>query len=305
MTSLLDRVLITGGTGQVGRALQGVLPQEVFAPSRAVLNLSTISDQLHVLDSFRPTCVINSGAFTAVDAAEDLSSQNIAINEHAVGVLARWCAKNSVPLLHISTDYVFNGLGDEPWTETSPIDPQNAYGLAKSRGEKEMLCSGCVGWIIRTSWVYDHLGKNFFTTMLRLFAIKNQISVVSDQVGSPTYAPDLAGALVSLLSQASGALKPRDIQIYHVTGTGATTWFEFARQIYRGWVDRMVPSKHLEILPILSQDYPTPARRPLNSRMDMGKLIRDFNIVMPEWQDGLRRCFEEQGKVDKWEATQV
>lgn len=275
-------ILIFGKNGQLGRGLASELGAEAVAFDSSEINLTQVdfTDKLSVLlQQHEFTTIINAAAYTAVDKAESEKALAMRINGHAVGELAVWCKKHDVKLVHYSTDYVFDGSGSAAFNEDSPTNPLSIYGKSKLLGEQLIAVSGAEHLIFRTSWVYDECGKNFFTTMLRLFAEREEISVVNDQIGAPTYAKDLAQATIAAL-EGNG--------IYHLTGSGETSWHGFASAILA-----LTPeAKCKRIIPITSAQYPTPAKRPLNSRLDCSKAKKTFSLALPDWQDGLKQCYE-------------
>ncbi|MEN9724101.1 MAG: hypothetical protein RJB38_2087 [Pseudomonadota bacterium] len=298
MNAAFDRVLVTGVTGQVGRALVEQLGvHRCIAASRAVLPLDFPEALESRLDYFRPRAIINAGAYTAVDLAESPEEAIFvqAINEQSPERLARWCARNRVPLVHFSTDYVFDGSGTEARHEACPTAPLNEYGKSKLAGEQAILESGCFALIFRTSWVYDHQGKNFFRTMLRLGSEKEELKVVSDQIGAPTFAPQLAHAAISALERAleqqeSSGQFPTGI--YHLCHSGETSWWGFAQEIFEQAQRRAVELKVQRLLKVATTEYPSAARRPLNSRLDCQKVKEVLQISLPDWRVGLDECFD-------------
>lgn len=298
MNSAFDRVLVTGVTGQVGRALVEQLGvHRCVAASRAVLPLDFPETIPHRLDYFRPRAIINAGAYTAVDKAESPDEAIFvkAINEESPAGLAQWCARNRVPLVHFSTDYVFDGSGSAPRTEKSTTGPLNEYGRTKLAGEEAILASGCRALIFRTSWVYDHQGKNFFRTMLKLGAEREQLRVVGDQIGAPTFAPQLAHAAILALENAL-EIEEKTGQfptgVYHLCHSGDTSWHGFAQEIFEGARERGVALRVGQVDCIETRDYPTPARRPLNSRLDCSKADQVLGVRLPDWHFGLEECLD-------------
>jgi dTDP-4-dehydrorhamnose reductase len=230
--------------------------------------------------------VINAAAYTAVDKAESERDLAFVVNGEAPGAMARACAARGIPLVHVSTDYVFNGTGARPWREDDPVAPVNAYGASKLAGERAIAASGARAAILRTSWVFSAHGANFVKTMLRL-SDRPQLKVVDDQFGRPTFAGDLAEAALTV-----GARLARDGEaetgVFHFAGDGAVSWCDFARAIFaeRGGAGP-------QVLAIPTRDYPTPAARPANSVLDCSRLERTFGIVPRSWRDGLRETLAE------------
>jgi len=228
--------------------------------------------------------VINAAAYTAVDRAEEEEALALAINAAAPGAMAGACAHLDVPFLHVSTDYVFDGTGQRPWQETDPVAPQNAYGRTKLAGEEAVRASGARHILLRTAWVFSAHGANFVKTMLRLSETREALNVVEDQIGGPTPAADIAATLLSLADPMRDGAKGGT---YHYAGEPHTSWAGFAREIFQQ------AGRDVTVTGIPSSDYPTPARRPLNSRLDCAKLATDFGITAPDWQDGLSRVLKE------------
>ena len=287
------KILIIGGTGQVARALGSVFGANAIISGRRDFDLSKPELLEKKLDELKPTLVLNAAAYTQVDKAESESDLAFLVNAEAPKVIADWCAKNQAILIHYSTDYVYPGNGSKPWREDDVIGPLNVYGASKAKGDRYISDSGCQHLIFRTSWVYDSHGKNFLNTILRLGQEKETLKIVSDQIGAPTFAGDLALATVKAYQSAIRAAKfPSGI--YHLCNEGETSWYEFANTIVSGAQNLGFKLKLKEILPIPSEEYPTPAKRPKNSRLEMTKLKNTFNITMPSWQDALKRCLKEK-----------
>ena len=296
----MQRILITGIGGQVGAALiQQVqafygVDDLVKAVDRQQFDLTDADGMLALWDDFLQTIIINPAAYTAVDLAESEQDLATAINAHAPAVLADWAKQHDALLLHYSTDYVFNGQKTAAYQEDDPTDPQNVYGQSKLDGERAIVASGCRHLIFRTSWVYSAHGKNFVKTILRLAAEREQLSIVADQQGAPTAADVIAGVSLAVLrqyGQMSCEQQQRVHGIYHLTGAGATTWHAFAQYI----VQQAQPYQTLRcsaenILPIPSSAYPTPAQRPLNSRLTCDRLQQDWQVQLPNWQTALEQC---------------
>jgi dTDP-4-dehydrorhamnose reductase len=298
MPAALDRVLVTGVTGQLGRAVVELLgAHRCIAASRSVLPLDFPEVLATRLDYLRPTAIINCAAYTQVDKAEDPAEALFvrATNEESPRALAHWCAARGVPFVHFSTDYVFDGSGSSARDEDADVAPLNVYGRTKLEGERAVTEAGGRFLTLRTSWVYDSHGDNFFGTMLRLGAEREQLKVVADQVGAPTYAPHLAMAAIDALEraveiEAGGAKFPSGV--YHLCGGGETSWHGFASKIFEGARTRGAKLSVREVLPIASSEYPTPARRPLNSRLDCSRAHRVLGVKLPQWEHGLDECLD-------------
>ncbi|CAK0775160.1 dTDP-4-dehydrorhamnose reductase [Gammaproteobacteria bacterium] len=286
-------LLVLGSSGQVGKALVRKLGPHALALSRQELNLAELSTLPALLDAIQPCVVLNAAAYTQVDRAEQEEALALTINGDAPGILARWCAARDVPFIHYSTDYVYSGEGIIPWVEDSPVAPLNVYGRSKLAGDLAVAAAGGKWLIFRTSWVYDAQGKNFLNTMVRLGEEREILRVISDQHGAPTYAPDLAEATLMIMEQAL-AMPRFPSGIYHLCNSGETTWHEFATAILEAISQRGVKLKTRMIEAITTADYPTPARRPLNSRLNSKKIYKTFNVELPDWRAGLARCLQER-----------
>jgi len=232
--------------------------------------------------------IVNPAAYTAVDRAEDERDIAFLVNTEAPRALARWAAERAVPLVHFSTDYVFDGSGIIPRSETDPANPLSAYGASKLAGEAAIQDVGGAHLIIRTSWVYSPQGSNFLRTIMRLAKEREELRIVEDQVGAPTSAATIADGVAALLDRPEGvkAVCARAGGLIHLTASGTTSWHGFATAIVEGLQARRVPVTVRRILPIASADYPTRAKRPLNSRLDLSRL-NALGIVPPHWRDGL------------------
>ena len=289
----LGRIAILGAQGQVGRAALNILGTESsIALSRNQADLCRVSLLLEALEKYNPDAVFNAAAYTQVDLAEKEAELARNINSEAPAALARWCAKRDIPFVHFSTDYVFSGEGTTPWREEDRIAPLSIYGQTKAEGEKAIQEAGGRFLIFRTSWVYDAHGKNFLNTMLKLGKDRETLKIVNDQYGAPTFAPDLAGGALEALTQ-SLEMSSFPSGIYHLCNEGETTWYQFAQAIFDLAKERGIPLKIQELIPIPSSEYPTPARRPQNSRLSTEKFYTTFGFRLPSWQNGLEMCIRE------------
>jgi dTDP-4-dehydrorhamnose reductase len=288
------RILLTGASGQVGGALRQPLGRigEVLTPDRKILDLSHPLSLPPALDELSPDLIINPAAYTAVDLAEDERELAYRVNAEAPGIIARWASKREVPMVHFSTDYVFNGSGDRPWCEDDVTDPLSTYGASKLAGEAGIRDAAGSHLIIRTSWVFASRGRNFLTTISRLALERPALRVVADQIGAPTSARSIAQALISIIS--NGASEGPDINLVkrrfaeldgllHLSNSGETSWYGFAEAIVDGVRSRGNQLAVTDIEPIGSKDFPTKARRPLNSRLDRTRLETIAGIQMPHW----------------------
>jgi dTDP-4-dehydrorhamnose reductase len=285
------RILLTGITGQVGGALQAPLSRlaTVLAADRKRLNLSEPETIPWALDRLRPDMIVNPAAYTAVDLAEDERELAYRVNAEAPAAIAEWAAQNGVPLVHFSSDYVFDGSGEAPWGEDDMPAPLSVYGASKFEGERAVMRSGCRHLIVRTSWVYAAEGRNFLRTIARLAAERKELRIVADQFGAPTSARTVAQAVLKMLRRelsGEGALD-RDGPVVHVTASGYTSWHGFAEAIVTGLRARGERLQVEQVIPIETSEYPTRATRPQNSRMDISRLNACFGIAMPSWRRAL------------------
>ena len=280
------KVLITGATGQVGRALLRCSPAtgvEVMALGRADLDLTDANAIAQTIAGLRPAAVINAAAYTTVDRAETERDLAYAVNSDAVGALARACAEQGARLVHVSTDFVFDGALGRPYLPDDVPNPLGVYGASKLEGERHVAAQGKLDWrIVRTAWVYSADGQNFMLTMLRLFRERDVVRVVADQVGTPTSAASLAQFLwrVALENGASG--------IWHFTDAGVASWYDFAVAIYEEAQALGLVGRRVDVLPITAQEYPTPARRPAYSVMEKRATIERFGLHPVHWRVRLR-----------------
>ncbi len=285
-------ILVIGANGQIGRALAEALRgREAIFWGREEVDLSHCDALNHLLTITPCSAIINAAAYTAVDKAEEEPELAEKVNAYAPQVMAAYCAANNIPFLHYSTDYVFDGSGEKPRTEDGVVAPLSVYGKTKLLGE-EMIEEQCgFHLIFRTSWVYDAYGNNFVNTMLRLGAEREELRVVADQIGAPSYAPHLATATLEALDKAI-AMRDFPTGTYHMCNAGETSWHGFAEAIFDEARAVGMELKVREVHPIPTSDYPTPATRPLNSRLDCGKLQKTFGITLPDWREGLKECMK-------------
>lgn len=293
------KILLFGKNGQVGWELQRSLTPlgELIALNSASQefcgNLTDLPGIKQTIRKIAPDIIVNAAAYTAVDKAESEPELAHTINARAPGVLAQEAKQLSAWLVHYSTDYVFDGHGDQPFLETDVTEPLNVYGKTKLEGEKNIQNSGCLHLIFRTSWVYAAYGNNFIKTMLRLAQQRDKLTVVDDQIGSPTGAELIADitAYTLLLAQ----YKPDVSGLYHLTANGSTSWYEFAQFILEGAEQANLPLKtqSTSLQPITSSNFPSAAKRPLNSRLNTRKLVQTFDLRLPEWQTGVKRTLIE------------
>lgn len=277
-------ILVFGRSGQVARELAALAPDARFL-GRAEADLSDPSACVAQITALRPAMVINAAAYTAVDKAEEEEALATVVNGEAPGAMARACADLGIPFLHISTDYVFDGQGDQPRRVDDPVAPLNAYGRSKRAGELAVAESGAHYAVLRTSWVFSTHGNNFVKTMLRLSDTRDQLTVVGDQIGGPTPARAIAAVLLSMAVQMQTGRPSQGI--YHFAGQPATSWAGFAREVFRQ------AGRATEVSDIPTSDYPTPAARPLNSRLDCADIETDFGIKAPDWTQGLAEVLKD------------
>lgn len=287
------KILVLGAKGQVGWELQRALAPlgELIAWDRAQADLSQPEALMQRVAQLAPQAVVNAAAYTAVDQAEREAPLATTVNAEAPTRLARWAHQAGVPLVQYSSDYVFDGSGSQPRDESAPTGPLSVYGRSKLEGENGIRASGCTHLILRTSWVYAARGGNFAKTMLRLAAEREQLRVVADQVGAPTGAELLADVTAHALRQLLA--QPQLSGCYHVCAAGETNWAAYARFVIDGARARGQLLKCQSVDGIASSDYPTPARRPLNSRLDCRRFESTFGLRLPPWQHGVARLLEE------------
>jgi len=285
------RILLTGGSGQVGWELQRTLAclGEVGAPNRAALDLTQVDSIRQAVRDWRPDVIVNPAAHTAVDKAESEAELATAINATAPGILAEEAARLGALLVHYSTDYVFDGTKATPYIEDDAANPQNVYGRTKWAGEQAVRTNSPKHLILRTSWVYGRRGGNFLLTMQRLMRERPELKIVADQIGAPTWSQLIAEATGQILAQCLGPARRSDFApwgTYHLTSDGETSWHGFAAAIAELSGIDPVP----KLSPIPSSDYPTPAKRPANSRLSNAKLAATFGLGLPDWRQALELC---------------
>jgi dTDP-4-dehydrorhamnose reductase len=289
------RILVAGATGQLARSLiEGAVRRagwELRALERPILDLQNPPSLLRAIAAVRPHVVVNAAAYTAVDRAESEPDLAFAINRDGARALAKAAADHGLPIVHVSTDYVFDGHKLAPYVETDAPAPQGVYGRSKLAGEEQVAAANPRSIILRTAWLHSPFGANFVKTMLRLATEKPELSVVADQWGNPTYAPHLADVILALLPRLLEARPSEGLWgVYHAAGHGDTTWHGLAQEIIAA---AAVHERHrVPIRAITTEEYPTPARRPANSRLSCAKLARVFGVAMPRWEEGVRQCVE-------------
>jgi len=285
------KIVITGANGQLGKEFQQIsiaYPQFDFTfLSKEDLSIQDAEQVRHFFNIAKPTHCINCAAYTAVDKAETEEEIAFLVNGESVGVLAAACKSAGTKLIHISTDYVFDGNSAKPLKEDDATKPINVYGASKLRGEALALQNNEESMIIRTAWLYSAFGNNFVKTMIRLMREKKSINVVNDQVGSPTYAADLAKAILHIIH--SGKFIPG---VYHYSNEGQISWYDFAVAI------KELTGSDCQINPIPGSKYPTPAKRPDYSLLDKTKIKTVYGIAVPDWRSGLSRCLDQLKKEE-------
>lgn len=294
MSHDLTRILLTGGNGQVGRALRQVLPPSatLMAPDRGTLDIANPDSIRSAVRDFCPMLIINAAAYTAVDRAETEAELAMAVNGIAPGVLAEETKRINATLVHYSTDYVFDGTKSTAYTETDAPNPLSVYGKTKLAGEQAVQATGAAHYLLRTSWVYAAEGANFMNTILRLARERPELRIVNDQTGAPTWATAIAEMTLHILNAGRDDADPHH-GLYHLTASGAVTWYGFARAILdeAQKISGTVPPR---LTPITTAEYPLPAQRPVNSRLDTSRLTATFGIRPAPWQDMLAQCMREK-----------
>ena len=283
-------VLVAGANGQVGSELQKLAPKypyTLFFTDKETLDITDKEAVKNFCLQNSITHIINAAAYTAVDKAEKDKENADKVNHLAVQYLAQTAKELNISLIHISTDYVFDGKNYKPYAEDDPTNPQSVYGRTKLAGEKAMQkINPKNSIIIRTSWVYSSYGANFVKTMLRLGKERDELGVIYDQVGTPTYAKDLAQTILDIIPQ----IKNKKVEIYHYSNEGVLSWYDFAKEIMR------MAKLNCTINPIETKEYPTPAKRPYYSLLNKAKIKKEFGITIPYWKDSLDECLKALGE---------
>src|SRR6266436_3427982 len=314
-------ILLTGKTGQLGSELNRLLPKlgEVIAPERSELDLREPETIRQVMRTAESQLIVNAAAYTAVDAAETDEANALAVNAEAPRLLAQEARKLGAMLVHFSTDYIFDGSKNVPYVETDPPNPLNAYGRTKLAGEEAIRNSGAAHLIFRTSWVYATHGRNFLLTILRLATEREELKIVADRVGAPTCAFDLAEATTRILTDMiAGDKRPFAFAeangTYHMTAAGQTTWYEFANAILEEarsapqnlpWLASATKGRPLiarRVVPISTEEFGAPARRPVNSILSNARLKQVFGATLADWRTQLQKCFSPR-PVSAYPAT--
>ena len=282
------RVLVLGGAGQVARAVIDARPEHHVAISRnrAELDIADAAAVRQALDTYRPDWIVNGAAYTAVDLAEEQRAAAVAANETAVGVLAEAAARAGCRLLHLSTDFVFDGRSNRAYLPADKTNPLSVYGASKLGGELKVTAAGGEGIVLRTAWVYAASGRNFALTMLRLMQERDQVKVVSDQIGTPTWAASIATAIWSLIDTGAPA------GTYHWTDLGVASWYDFAVAIQDEGLDRGLLTRAVPILPISTAEYPTPAQRPAFSVLDTRSARALVQTSAVHWRHNLGKMLD-------------
>ncbi len=286
------RVLVTGKNGQLGRSIHEIVSnsqqtEDFVFTGRQELDFSSESSITRYFEGNVFDIIINCAAYTAVDKAEEEKNLANQINHLAVRQLAQIAKKQRAKLIHISTDYVFDGENDKPYTETDETNPINIYGKTKLAGEqalKEIMPTDAI--VIRTSWVYSEYGNNFVKTMLRIGKQRDELSVVGDQIGSPTYATDLANAILNTMQNKTFKEAGQETQVYHYSNAGEISWHEFAKEIFE------LADIQCSVSPITTAQYPTPAKRPKNTLMSKDKIVNIFGMVILDWTESIQACIK-------------
>ncbi|GAC1044648.1 dTDP-4-dehydrorhamnose reductase [Rhizobium sp. No.120] len=288
------RLLVTGREGQVAQSMLALSSSsaEVVAVGRPMLDIRDIGSIESAISTYRPDVVVNAAAYTAVDKAESDTEAAFAVNASGAGNVALAARRAGLPVIQISTDYVFDGLSASPYAEDGQTGPQSVYGHSKLAGEMEVATANPSHVILRTAWVYSTYGNNFLKTMLRLADERSELRIVADQLGTPTYASDIAAGILVVAHRICGGRGAANcFGTFHMVAAGETSWAGFAREIFAQ--STLVGGSSADVIDITTADYPTPARRPANSRLQTTRFKDNFGYELPVWQDGVRRCIRE------------
>ncbi|WP_214000017.1 dTDP-4-dehydrorhamnose reductase [Arsukibacterium sp.] len=285
------KLMLLGAGGQLGQCIQAEVGQfaalELVSFSHQQLDVTKLAALQQVMTEVQPAIVINCVAYTAVDNAETDPGNAYLLNCDVVADIATLCLQQDAGLIHISTDYVFNGQHYRPYQESDLAAPVGQYGASKLAGEQALLQAGVAGVILRTSWLYSEFGNNFVKTMLKLARSRSQLGVVADQIASPTYGRDLAQAILTLANQADFCQRFTPAKVYHYANQGVASWFDFAKAIFE------FSNQPCQVQAITTEAYPTPARRPAYSVLNTAAIRQDLQLPIPYWRDSLRRCLTE------------
>lgn len=277
------KIAVTGKTGQVVSALIERAPEgvEIIPLGRPELDLADASSVVTAIDAVRPDVVVSAAAYTAVDKAETDSDASFAVNATGAGAVADAAQRLGVPIIHLSTDYVFDGTKSVPYVESDPVAPLGVYGRSKLAGERAVLAAAPGAVILRTAWVYSPFGANFVKTMLRLAESREELGVVADQIGNPTSAFDIADTVLAVARRLHEAPDDASRGIFHMTGSGEGSWADLATTVFA--VSAAAGGPSARVRPIITADYPTPAARPANSRLSGDRLAENYGLRLPDW----------------------
>lgn len=290
------KVLVTGAAGQLGQAFAGLVTQareksiDLILLDRHQLDITSVQSIAAALTEYQPDVVVNGAAYTAVDKAEQDFETARLLNSKAPELLSQACKEQGVWLLQLSTDYVFDGTKTGAYNEADPVSPVGVYGQTKLEGEQAVLATSTENLVLRTSWVFSEYGNNFLKTMLRLAAERDQLGIVHDQRGGPTYAPHIARTLLQLIDLKLNKDQPVVGGVYHFSGQPAVSWYEFALEIFNRAYQAGYLTKIPEVKPIATAEFPTPAKRPANSEMAVEKLINLLGTELTvDWKEGIEK----------------
>jgi dTDP-4-dehydrorhamnose reductase len=287
------RIVVTGTQGQVVRSLLETAPArdvEVVAVGRPLLDLAEPTAILPAIAETAPHVLVSAAAYTNVERAESESALALAINAEGAGALAASANTLGIPVIHLSTDYVFDGRQAVPYRETDPLNPLSAYGRSKAQGERAVAAANPQHVIVRTSWIYSPFGRNFVKTMLALAERQDEVTVVADQIGCPTAAAEIAAGILAIARQLATGAGDGRYGLFHMAAAGSASWAEFAAAVFALSAERGGPSAR--VIPISSADYPARAMRPANSRLDCAKVAAVYGISLPHWRVSLAACID-------------